>query len=100
MKIDLKVWIPIVLTIIMMVSGAGVAYGQFSSEVKTLKSEIETVKETSEKEKEKIDQKLDTANKTINDMKTQQATMKVMMEMLLQHQGIPVPVPPSVGTDG
>ena len=81
---NIPAWITISVTIIGMLVGGGVAYGQMKTKVDTLQTEVDTIKIQVAKKIEKIE-------KEVTEQKVSQERTNIMLELLLQKEGITIP---------
>jgi flagellar capping protein FliD len=88
---DLKTWLPILFTAITLTMGVGIAYGQLSTQLDSLKSQVDTIKTEKKDQEERYEQKIDQTKSSVQEMQQEQAKMQLMLELLLQKEGIALP---------
>jgi len=81
---NIPAWITIAFAVIVMLTGSGVAYGQMKLKVDTLQIEVDTMKVQVAVKIEKIEE-------TVMDQKLKQERTNIMLELLLQKEGIIIP---------
>lgn len=98
MKLDYKYWITTALTIITLVAGASVAYGQITTKIDTLEQKATAAEVLRKDTVEKYEKTIQQTNDKIQTIQLEQTEMKTMMRLLLQNQGITPPAPTPVPT--
>ena len=91
MKIDIKGWIPVISGLVTTLLLVGMLYGQTTTKLDTLQTQMKNFENQRVIEIEKKDDQIKNTNTTVQDMKLEQAQMKVMLELMLQKEGITIP---------
>jgi hypothetical protein len=91
MNFDFKGWLPVSVTLLTFVVGIGMAYGQMTAKIDSLEAAVDTFKVERTVYIDKNETKIHTTNLAVQNMQIEQGKLKLMMELLLQKEGIVLP---------